>query len=350
MSLRPYRTSILLGVTFTVLLSTFWFLPQLAFIIFISLLLQLLLTPLVDRMTKRMPRALACGFALIFLLVIIFGILTIVTSTLIPTFTRFVTDFPELSEKIEQMPFIHNSTVLADSLDSLWAELKNASVDALKGSLDIVVSLFGKVIDFVIILFVTFYLLKDGDTIKAYLASRFPRRDYTRVLNLFNNILHALRIYIVSQLIICCITATVVFLYYTVRGLPYASVFAVVSGLCEFIPVLGPTVASAFGVILTATVSPMIALQTILFYLCLTQVNHNVVTPTLIGKTLNLHPIAIILGIILGGELLAAPGMFLAVPFIVICKLVIEDIYRDRLETKDKLKRSRWLNHKSTND
>ncbi|MDY4416955.1 MAG: AI-2E family transporter, partial [Selenomonas sp.] len=65
MSLRPYRTSILLGVTFTVLLSTFWFLPQLAFIIFISLLLQLLLTPLVDRMTKRMPRALACGFALI---------------------------------------------------------------------------------------------------------------------------------------------------------------------------------------------------------------------------------------------------------------------------------------------
>ena len=91
---------------------------------------------------------------------------------------------------------------------------------------------------------------------------------------------------------------------------------------------LGPTVASAFGVILTATVSPMIALQTILFYLCLTQVNHNVVSPTLIGKTLNLHPIAIILGIILGGELLGPAGMFLAVPFIVICKLVIEDIYR----------------------
>ena len=346
MSLRPYRTSILLGVTFTLLLSTFWFLPQLAFIIFISLLLQLLLTPLVDRMAKRLPRAAACGIALLALLFVFFGILTIVTSTLIPTFTRFVTDFPALSEKIEQMPFIHDSTVLADSFDNLWMELKNASVDALKGSLDIIVALFGKVIDFVIILFVTFYLLKDGEQIKSYLASRFPRRDYTRVLNLFNNILHALRIYIVSQLIICCITATVVFLYYTVRGLPYASVFAVVSGMCEFIPVLGPTVASAFGTILTATVSPMIALQTVLFYLVLTQVNHNFVTPTLIGKTLNLHPIAIILSIILGGELLGAAGMFLAVPFVVICKLVIEDIYRDRLETKDKLKRSRWLNHR----
>ena len=348
MSLRPYRTSILLAVTFTILLSTFWSLPQLAFIIFLSLLLQLLLAPLVDRLAKRMPRAAACGLALLALLLVIFGVLTVVTSTLIPTFTRFVTDFPELTEKIEQLPFIHNSTVLADSLDSLWLELKNASVDALKGSLDIIVSLFGKVIDFVIILFVTFYLLKDGEQIKAYLASRFPRRDYTRVQTLFDNILAALRTYIVSQLIICCITATIVFLYYTVRGLPYASVFAVVSGLCEFIPVLGPTVASAFGVILTATVSPMIALQTILFYLCLTQVNHNLVSPTLIGKSLNLHPIAIILGIMLGGELLGAAGMFLAVPFIVICKLVIEDIYRDRIEMKDKLKRSRWLNHKQT--
>ena len=78
---------------------------------------------------------------------------------------------------------------------------------------------------------------------------------------------------------------------------------------------------------------PWIAIQTAGFYLILTQVNHNAVYPTLIGKSLNLHPVAIILGIILGGEVRGAAGMFLAVPFIVICKLVIEDIYKDRMET-----------------
>ena len=75
----------------------------------------------------------------------------------------------------------------------------------------------------------------------------------------------------------------------------------------------------------------------------LTQVNHNLVYPTLIGKSLNLHPIAVILGIILGGELLGAPGMFLAVPFIVICKLVIEDIYQNRLEMRQRYRNSRWM-------
>ena len=65
MRLKTYRTSILLGVTFTILLSAFWFLPQLAFIIFISLLLQLLLTPLVDRLESRMNRGLAAAIVLI---------------------------------------------------------------------------------------------------------------------------------------------------------------------------------------------------------------------------------------------------------------------------------------------
>lgn len=61
MQLRDYRTSILLGITFTILLSTFWYMPQLAFIIFISLLLQLLLLPPVNYLNKKLPRSLAAG-------------------------------------------------------------------------------------------------------------------------------------------------------------------------------------------------------------------------------------------------------------------------------------------------
>ena len=333
MRLKTYRTSILLGVTFTILLSTFWFLPQLAFIIFISLLLQLLLTPLVDRLESRMNRGLAAAIVLIGFLTVCGGLLLLVSSTFIPTFTRFVTDFPQITEKLQQAPLIHDNVYLTDEFEQFWLELKAASIDALKSSLTILLSIFSKFIDMVIIIFVTFYLLKDGNDIKIYLASLFPQRDYSRVLALFNRILSALRTYICSQLVICSLTAVIVFLYYTSRSLPYASVFAMVSGISEFVPVLGPTVASIFGILLTATVDPWVAVQTAGFYLILTQVNHNLVYPTLIGKSLNLHPIAIILGIILGGEVLGPAGMFLAVPFIVICKLVIEDIYQDRLET-----------------
>ncbi|MBO5651661.1 MAG: AI-2E family transporter [Selenomonas sp.] len=343
MFIKKYRTSILLALSFIVLLSTFWYMPQLAFIIFISLLLQLLLLPLTDKMAEKMPRALAAGLVLLCFISLALLLLMLVSKSFLPTFSRFVTDFPQITEKIQSLSWLQESDFLQNELDDIWAEMKNASMTALKSSLTLLLSLFSKVIDLVIIFFVTFYLLKDGEQIQSYLASLFPTRDYGRVMHLFDRILSALRIYICSQLVICCITAVIVFLYFTIRHLPYASVFAVVSGTCEFLPVLGPTVASAFGTLLTATVDPVVALQTAGFYLLLTQVNHNFIYPTLIGKSLNLHPIAIILGIVLGGELLGGAGMFLAVPFIVICKLVIEDIYKDRVLIRKQEQSSRWL-------
>ena len=85
---------------------------------------------------------------------------------------------------------------------------------------------------------------------------------------------------------------------------------------------------------MTASAMRELTVQTALFYVALTQVNHNIVYPALVGKSLHLHPVAVILGVVFGGEILGAAGMFLAVPFIVIVKIVITDIYRDRQEMK----------------
>ena len=343
MQIRAYRTSIILGLVFAALLSAFWYTQQLAFIVFLSLLLSLLLNPLVDKLEKKIPRGAAAAVVMVLFLLFAFGLITLISSNFLPTFTRFIREFPTIAGKLQETWLSSDPGVLQNELHELWESLKDAGVDALKSSMTLMFSAFSKIIDIVIIFFVTFYLLKDGEAIKDYLAGLFPHRDNRRILNLFNNILRSLRIYICGQMAICAITAMVVFLYFSLRGLPYASVFAVVSGIAEFIPVLGPTVASAFGVMLTATTSPWMALQTAGFYLILTQINHNLVTPNIIGKSLNLHPIAIILGVVLGDELLGAAGMFLAVPVIVICKLVIEDIYLARQQEMERRRTSRWL-------
>jgi predicted PurR-regulated permease PerM len=324
-----YRTSILLAVTCILLLSAFWIFPSLAFISFIAILLQLLLRSTVERLAKRLPLAVSAGIVVMGFVLLMIALLAIISDSFIPTFTEFITRLPDLSNNLQNIPFLQNYAFLSSEIDNLLKELTSASIDTLKSSLGMLLSLFNKFIDLIIIIFVTFYLLKDGEKIKNYLASLFPNQDHRRVSELFDRLLITLRGYIYSQLVICCITGIIVFLYFTLRHLPYASIFAVVSGISEFVPVLGPTVASAFGTILTATQDPWIAMQTLAFYLLLTQINHNIVYPTLIGKTLDLHPVAIILSVVLGGELLGTAGMFLAVPCVTICKIVIEDIYTD---------------------
>ena len=81
---------------------------------------------------------------------------------------------------------------------------------------------------------------------------------------------------------------------------------------------------------MTASAAHDLTVQTALFYLALTQINHNIVYPALVGKSLHLHPVAVILGVVFGGEILGAAGMFLAVPFMVIVKIVVTDIYHEQ--------------------
>ena len=333
MNLANYRTSIILAVTFTLLLSTFWFYQDFAFIIFLSLLLQLLLKPAVDFIeARRMPRSIASAIAIIAFILVLAALASIISRSVLPSFQRFVAELPTIGQSLQQLPFLSDTDFVQDEFVNILDRLRSVGAELLRASLSFLLIAFGKVIDFVIIIFVSFYLLKDGLTIKLWLADLFPHTARQRVLCLFDTLLIALRAYICSQLVMCAITGVVVLVYFKLMNLPYASVFALLSGISEFIPVLGPTVASTLGTIMTVSIARELTVQTALFYVVLTQVNHNVIYPALVGKSLHLHPVAVILGVVLGGELLGAAGMFLAVPFIVIIKIVITDIYRDRRE------------------
>ncbi|MBQ7515977.1 MAG: AI-2E family transporter [Schwartzia sp.] len=322
-----HRTSIFIALSFLLILSAFWLLPDLAFVVFIALLIDLLLHPLVDRLhrIRSMPRSLAAAISLLGFLALVVSLFTLLSSTLADSVQKFSHDLPEITANLNRL--FEPGSLLSREIDELWTELASLSITAVKSSLTMLISLFTKIFDTVIILFAAFYLLQDGRQIQEWIARLFPAKDHLRVFRLFDRILRALHIYITSQLAICFLMGFIVFCYFSVRGLPYASVFAVVSGVSEFIPVIGPTIASAFGTALTAAVSPWIALQTMFFYLVITQVNHNFLYPYLVGRSLRLHPIVILLGILLGGSLLDTAGMFLAVPLIVILRLVVEDIH-----------------------
>lgn len=335
MNLESYRTSIILAVTFTLLLSMFWFYQDFAFIIFLSLLLQLLLKPAVDFMeARRMPRSIASAIAIIAFILVLAALASIISRSVLPSFQRFVAELPTIGQSLQQLPVLSDTDFIQDEFVNILDRLRSVGTEVVRASLSFLLVAFGKVMDFVIIIFVSFYLLKDGVRIKHWLADLFPHTARERVLRLFDTLLAALRAYICSQIVMCAITGVVVFAYFKLMGLPYASVFALLSGISEFVPVLGPTVASTLGTLMTAAAVRELTVQTALFYVALTQVNHNIVYPALVGKSLHLHPVAVILGVVFGGEILGAAGMFLAVPFIVIVKIVVTDIYRDREEMK----------------
>ena len=211
-----HKTSIIIGAAITALLLAFWYMQSFAFVFFLSILLTLLLLAPVDKLSLKMPRGLASLLVLGGFLVIFLGLITIVSSNFIPTLSRFTEELPTLATNIQQLNGLTETGLFQKGVDEAWAELTAISTKAIKSSLLIAFSLFNKLIDFVIILFLTFYLLMDGDKIKLYVAHLFPDKDKKRIVNLLDEILLALRTYIRSQLIICFITGFIVYSYFTI--------------------------------------------------------------------------------------------------------------------------------------
>ena len=322
---KKHRISIILGVVSVVLLSSFYFLPQFAFVFFLSILLTLLLKPVVDFMAKKFHRTIAAAVTMVLFLFLFFTAMSLITHSFIPSVNQLTEAVPKLIYRLQHLSSELPSQY-ASYLTTILSEASSFGVNALQNSVVVLFTLFSRVIDFVIIIFITFYLLADGKKVQEYSASLFPKDGNRRVFNLISDILVSLEKYVRAQLLMCLITSIVVFSYFTLMDLPYAPVFAVLSGVGELVPVLGPTTASIVGTVITGATAPYTAIQTGVFYLILTQINHNLIYPAIIGRSLNLHPLATILAVVLGGELLGAAGMFLAVPCLVIIKHILEDI------------------------
>ena len=327
--------SVGMGLFLVAILLSIAYLPQFATIIFVSLILHSLLVDTVDSMSAgRMPRALAALSVLgcfVLLMVVVF---VLVSATVVPMGQDFINRLPQMVKTFMALPWVKDLPIIGSELNSVWVQLTNFSVDLMSSSITVVVSLFTRVIDILLTLLVTYYLLADGERIKYWLASRFADDQQDRIMTLIEGILGSLRVFIVSQLKICVLMGLLVYSYFAYRSLPYGPVFAIFSGVCEFLPVVGPTIASCFASLIMVTISPLIGLQTIIFFLIITQINHNLIYPAFVGHYLRLHPLAIILGLTLAGELIGPLGMFMAVPTMVIGRMIVEDIYRAFAESK----------------
>jgi predicted PurR-regulated permease PerM len=127
-----------------------------------------------------------------------------------------------------------------------------------------------------------------------------------------------LAVYIRAQLIACLLIGTVCTIGFSLIGLRYALVLGIVSGLLEFIPLIGPLVVALIATLIASVHSMNQALGVVVFLGIVRIVHDYVVYPRIIGHGMPLHPFAVIVAILCGAALAGVPGIFLAIPTIAI--------------------------------
>src|SRR6185503_19652297 len=101
---------------------------------------------------------------------------------------------------------------------------------------------------------------------------------------------------------------------FALLGVPYAVLLAVLAGILEFIPLVGPSVVAVVATIVAALHTPGLALWVLLFLGTLRVVHDYMIYPRLVGHGLHLHPFLIVLSVLAGAELGGVAGLFMAVP------------------------------------
>jgi predicted PurR-regulated permease PerM len=188
-------------------------------------------------------------------------------------------------------------------------------------------SLLGIVASFVIVPFITFFLLNDYHRIQKVIIENVPNKYFEMALNVVYKLERQLSRYIRG---VCIELFSVSLLYisaYTFLGFRYAIVLGLVAGLSNIIPMAGPLIA-AVPVIVASLIQfgdfQMLA-PIVLTMFVVQQIDQMFIQPNVYGKILDMHPLTIVFTILIGSQLLGIVGMVLAIPIYTVMKVTARE-------------------------
>jgi predicted PurR-regulated permease PerM len=212
---------------------------------------------------------------------------------------------------------------------------------ALAGALAFVgfaTSVLGGFVTVILTVFMALYLTIDAPRMRDYLVVFWPRDRQPRVSRLANEMGARLGHWAIGQATLSVVVGGGAWLGLQLIGVPYAALLGLVWALAEFVPGIGPFLSAIPTILVGFTVSPTIGLAAAVFSLAWSQVESNVITPKVMGKAVELHPLVILIALIVGAELLGGTGALLAIPMAATVAVVIDEIRLERMRAQMELK------------
>ncbi len=181
-------------------------------------------------------------------------------------------------------------------------------------------------------LILALYLTIDGERIRRYLVQFLPFARHDQALLVTARIGDRLGAWARGEAVLGAIIGVLTWIAALVLGLPYAGALALVAAIGELVPNLGPIIAAIPLVVVGFLTSFHQGILALVAAVLIQQLENNLIVPRVMARAVDLHPVAVMLAILAGGELLGIPGALLAVPFVASLSVVVDEIQRERLE------------------
>ncbi|MFB5190005.1 AI-2E family transporter [Alicyclobacillus fastidiosus] len=302
-----------------------------------SLIVSYVLQPLVDLLARRrVPRGAA--ILLIYFTFVLLVVVAVLNAVPVITkqVTQLVANMPGMVVQVNHWIDMVNAhkQYLPDTVRIGVENALNQVERNLTQSVSGVFSFISGAVNIAFIValvpFLVFYMLKDGRSIGRGAVRLVPKSRREQVQELMVSVDHTLGSYIRGQFLVMLALGVLAFAGYLIVGMPYALLLAIFLAVADIIPYLGPFIGAAPAVFLAMTVSPAMVIKVLIVNVIVQQCEGNLISPQIMGRTLKLHPMAIVAALLIGGELGGLLGLIVAIPLLAVLKVVWTNIQEER--------------------
>jgi predicted PurR-regulated permease PerM len=327
----------------------------------LALLIIYLLNPLVNRLEeRRVPRALGA----ILTYVVVIGSIVLIVLALAPVVSSqiqsFSDDWPEFREKT-----VRSIQTTSDSIeDRFGTRINTSQIECLLGADDIataeapthaecneetkkfrelvgdqadrITELGGTLLEVLIIFILApllaLYLIIDLPKLQKDWLSLVPEQNREEFAEVGSKMGRAVGGFFRGQLVVAFVVFILSSVAFRIVGLPFWLVIGAIAGLTNLIPLVGPFIGGGLGVIIgTMSGGASLGLKAAAAALVVQQIDNHIISPNVMKRTVQLHPVTVMLGLLAGGTLAGFWGVLLAVPAIAVTKIVVGHVWTTRV-------------------
>lgn len=324
-------------VVFTVaFLISLWLLIQIReiiILIFLSVILvAAFLKPVEWLSARKFPRV----FSVLLVYLLVIALMSLAASIIIPPLVEqtsaLISKLPQIISNINE--FFIFANIPAEDVSSVLSK----QIQGFVGNIvSITTTIFSSIFLIITVLVLSFYLLLDWNKFVSLASSPFSGKQEKRVIGLISKLENGLGRWVRGQLSLSFIVGILTFIGLQLLGIPYALPLALLAGMLEIVPVIGPIISAIPAILVALTISPLMGMATTALFIVVQQLENHLIVPMIMSKVIGLQPPVIIVALLIGARLAGIGGAILIPPILIIIKIVFNEFLNEDKKIEDEL-------------
>jgi predicted PurR-regulated permease PerM len=304
-------------------------------VIFVSILSAAVLVPVVSVMERRLhwSRRLCSIVLVLAIVLVVLAVVLVVAQAISDSVRDLGDDLPQIVDRVKRSElggFINGGSGSLDTLREHAGDITKGVGTVSGGVADVGVSAIGAVTLVFSVTFLTLFGLIDAPQARDWIGSLLYRDKRERYLQVTDRIIQTTSRYMLGNVAISLICATVYGVTAVILGLPYPLALALIAGLLDLIPNLGATLAGLIIGLVALSVSLEALIVVAIVIVVYQQIENYVLQPTIIGKAARVSGFTVLASVLAFGALFGLIGAIIAVPIAAGLQIVVEELTADR--------------------